>query len=199
MPTIYTTTSWKFHTASKKVKVKCSKCEKTIIKTVSVQYREDSRPDYELLEQKKQKVLQQKHICNKCEKASIEDKVVYNTLNIEDELKSLIAQVDIVKREQIALNTTIKKLEAKLNNKIIKYNNIEYVYNYIIPAEYNFKYKYIIFCNKVNSKHPWLLTDKQLNIYSDVINIGKDWCSIKDVTITEEDFSSRKVKHDKAI
>ena len=55
MPTIYTTTTWKFYTYSEKVKVKYSKCGKTITKTVSTEYREDSKPNVEYIEKENKK------------------------------------------------------------------------------------------------------------------------------------------------
>lgn len=199
MPTIYTTTTWKFHTASEKVKVKCCKCGKTITKTVSVQYREDCKPDYVYLNQKKQELLQQTHICSKCEKAAVEDTKVYGKLDIQEDLSNVSKQMSKVREQDIILQEIINNISTKLKDKVILYKDREYVYRNIVSADTFCSYDYVIRANQINKRQPWLITDNRLEIYSKVTNSGDTWCSIEDVTITEENFSERRKRHDEAL
>ena len=190
MPTIYTTTTWKFYTYSEKVKVKCSKCGKTITKTVSTEYREDSKPDYEYIEKRKQEILNEEHICNSCLKKAAKSDKEFSTIDISNELTEVDKAYEKYAKAKEELYDVTSVIEEKIKNKVIKYNNDEYVYNYVWSDD-GFV---TIGCYRVSKTEPWRLTDKEMRIRNDLAK-GKSnrWSlSLQDVIITDEVFSERR-------
>ena len=190
MPTIYTTTTWKFYTYPEKVKVKCSSCGKTITKTVSTEYREDSKPDYEYIEKRKQEILNEGHICNSCLKKVAQSDKQFSTIDLSNELVEVNKSYEKYAKAKKELNAVTRVIEEKIKDKVIKYNNDEYVYNYVWSDDGHVT----IGCYKVSKIEPWRLTNKEMRIRDDLPK-GKSsrWSlSLQDVIITDEVFSERR-------
>ena len=87
------------------------------------------------------------------------------------------------------LNDVTRVIEEKIKDRVIKYNNDEYVYSYVWSDD-----GYVtIGCYKISKIEPWRLTDKEIRIRDDLAK-GKSskWSlSLQDVIITDEVFSER--------
>ena len=191
MPTIYTTTTWKFYTYSEKVKVKCSKCGKTITKSVSTEYREDSKPDYEYIEKRKQEILNEEHICSKCLKEAVKgtDKQ-YGVINIDNEVSDVKKVLQEYKDLGKVLRTKTSIIAEKIKDRVIKHNDDEYVVNYVWNENDYLEFR----CSKVSKTQPWNLTNNDISIREDLPKgeSGKYWLSLQDVIMTDEVFSERR-------
>lgn len=188
MPTVYKTISWRFCTANKKVKCKCSKCGKTINKTFTDEYREDSSPDWEDLEKQATKWLEQVHICDKCLKA-------LSTVEVNDISENFAEDIDKIlsmNKQIVALidqrNNYITEIYKNIHGHVLIYDGKEYQADYL---SYNAEFTRL-YCYKINTHKPWRITDTWITVALDPND--KDGVPLAECKITDEIFAERAEK-----
>lgn len=195
---VYTTTTWDFRTYSIKATCKCSKCGKSISKTFSFQTREDSSPqkeDWDELERRKNEWLKEKHVCNSCKKKKVnqerKEDITEKFTTIFDDLNQLQRDITDIK---ILKKNIIEKLGEQLDNKVIVYNNKEYVVKYVQDGIYE-DCAFEIACNPISQTKPWMeATGKTLFFYKRTYKqCGWDnFIEVENCIITNEVFETRR-------
>lgn len=109
---------FKTYTYSEKVKVKCCKCGKTMYKTVSYTYQDS--PDMQSIEEQKQKILSQEHICASCIKKSVKAE---NVNNISDCINESMKNIHDIQEQIVALrkqlNEPKRQIEERIKGKVL--------------------------------------------------------------------------------
>lgn len=184
----YITYTWKFHTYSIKGKSKCKICGKTITKSFSTEFREDSVPDTESVKAEKAKWESEEHICTKCLKDSLVAPQESYELDVSQGW-------DLIKQQEEFNKTRmnyIKSLNDKLKDTIVRWNGKEYVVNYI--SDYNYKPADIhIELKQIDTRMPWCTTEK--SVFTSIG--GYHWSNnpdFKDIEFTKENFKDRQAR-----
>lgn len=192
----YISHTWKFYTYSIKGQCKCSECGKPINKTFSFEYREDTEPcwiDKEKLKKEKQEWEQESHICNAC----LRKKIKQERKDITETLQDTITDLDTLQKEIqdkiMEKQPLFDKLKEQLYDKVIIYNDNEYVVNYIHDGSMNGN-AVEIYCDKVNKTKPWEVTSNSLVFYKRAYSPChfNNFVEIENCIITDEVFSKRK-------
>ena len=187
--------SWDFRTYRIQAKSKCIECGKSISKTFSFEYREDTEPcwvDIEKLKKEKQEWEQESHTCTSCLKKRIKQERKDMTHAYDFTLNTLIE-----KQEQICSYIADKKrhidfLNEELKNKVIvDKDGTEWVI-YSVRDGWQNGAAIEITCDKVNKVKPWLCSDEVIYFYVGSIDGCYDnYKPLCRCTITDEDFSQR--------
>lgn len=189
----YISKTWKFYKYKINGQCKCSECGKSINKTFSFDYREDTEPcwiDKEKLKQEKQEWEQESHICNACLKKKIkqDSKDITNNYTFMfsklDELQRQIQQIIKDKDERIQ---SMKDMEGKV---LIDKDNTEWYIQSIRDGSIN-GIGFEIQCYKINKQKPWLITD-DCRYFSNDKTMWNNFSTLENCIITDEVFSKRK-------
>ena len=189
---------WKVYTHSEKISTKCSKCGKTITKSVSFQYQgTPSQEDWDGLEKDKQKWLAEEHVCSKClkeackgEQGPLDMTQVNHAL---DEINMLFGQINALRKGIIHYGEQIQK---ELKGKVCIYEDKEYVINWVSTCDYNDMPLHIQ-CYKIDTRYPWTTTDTEMYItekgggFGNSKTVNAKW---EDVIFTNEVFAERKAR-----
>ena len=195
MKTVITKT-WKFRTVSIKGTCKCSICGKSITKSFSMELREDvptTNEHIKKLEIEKQEWLKDSHICNACRKKKIEQDrkditqsfdSKFNTLN---NLQEQIIDLKICKRKYIDF------LNENLKDKVILYNNREYVVDYVHDGYLN-GCAFEIWCSPISKTQPWLEASGSVCFYKRTYKplCFNNFIEVENCIITDESFTKRR-------
>lgn len=192
----YISHTWKFYKYKINGQCKCSECGKKIDKTFSFDYREDTEPcwiDIERLKKEKQEWEQESHICNAC----LRKKIKQERKDITETLQDTITELDTLQKEIqdkiMEKQPLFDKLKEQLYDKVIIYNDNEYVVNYIHDGSMNGN-ALEIYCDKVNKTKPWEVTSNSLIFYKKAYSPChfNNFVEIENCIITDEVFSKRK-------
>lgn len=193
----YITRTWKFYTTGVEGKSKCKLCGKSLKKKFTTEYREDSVPDLTNCKQRKEKWEQEEHICLSCRKKSLVTGGNEITHKYDEQFKQLHEIHQQIQKLKEQADVIAKDINKQLDNKIVKYNDNEYVIDGVNfnPDSY---WSYEISTCPINKKEPWhkKYNDKDLYfintyghkgfIYGNHVDIGRN-----PYTIIDEDFSLR--------
>ena len=195
MQTIISKT-WSFRTVNIKTTCKCSECGKPITKSFSLEIREDiptTKEDMEYLENKKTEWLKEPHICNNCKRK----KILQERKDITETFRDVFTSINIIQQEiidkKLEKKPLLEKIKEELKDKVIIYNEEEYVVNYIQDGYMN-GCAFEIYCDKVNKTRPWELTSNGLVFYKRTYSPCNfsNFVEIENCIITDEIFSKRK-------
>lgn len=190
------TYSWNFYKYKISGQCKCVECGKPINKTFYFEYREDTEPcwiDIKALKEEKQIWEQESHICNSC----LRKKIKQERKDITETLQDTITDLDTLQKEIqdkiMEKQPLFDKLKEQLYDKVIIYNDNEYVVNYIHDGSMNGN-AVEIYCDKVNKTKPWEVTSNGLVFYKRAYSPCNfsNFVEIENCIITDEVFSKRK-------
>ena len=195
MQTIISKT-WSFRTVHTKTSCKCSECGKPITKSFSLEIREDiptTKEDLEYLENKKTEWLKEPHICNNCKRKKILQERKDITETLQDTITGLNNLQKEIQDKIMEKQPLFDKLKEQLYDKVIIYNDNEYVVNYIQDGSMNGN-AVEIYCDKVNKTKPWELTSNGLVFYKRTYSPCNfnNFVEIENCIITDEVFSKRR-------
>ena len=190
------TYSWRFYKYKITGQCKCSECGKKINKTFSFDYREDTIPNPEYIEKlkkEKQEWEQESHICNSCLKKKIKQERKDITETLQDTITGLNTLQKEIQDKIMEKQPLFDKLKEQLYDKVIIYNDNEYVVNYIHDGSMNGN-ALEIYCDKVNKTKPWEVTSNGLVFYKKAYSPChfNNFVEIENCIITDEVFSKRK-------
>lgn len=193
----YTTVTWDFRTYSIKGTCKCAECGKPITKTFSFQTREDEltkKEDWNELERRKNEWLKEKHICNSCKKKKIEQErkdVTFKFKGTFDALNDLQQQITEIKLEK---KKFIEELGEMLYDKVILYNDKEYVVKYVQDGIHE-DCALEIAANPISQAKPWMeATGRTMFFYKRTYKEcgWSNFVEIENCIVTDEDFHKRR-------
>lgn len=195
MKTVITKT-WRFRTVSIKGTCKCSICRKPITKSFSMELREDvptTNEHIKELEIEKQEWLKESHICNACRKKKIEQERKDITQSFNPEFSILNDLQEQIMDLKIHKNNYINKLNEELKDKVILYNDKEYVINYVHDGYLN-ACAFEIWCSPISKTQPWLEASGSICFYKRTYKplYFNNFIEIENCIITDESFTKRK-------
>lgn len=136
----------------------CKECKKVFKRTVSDCYTEGTSVEniMKIRDDLKKDAVElsedNNFICNKCCKNKI-TKSNINKIDITNHI--LFDRLSSFKEASKFLNESKKELSALLKDKVVLYNSIEYVVDYLIEDNCDMR----AWCTKVSISSPWKLTD----------------------------------------
>ena len=177
-----TTISWKFYTSSIEGKVKCATCGKPIVKYFSTKYREDSEPDFTDAKKCKEEWESASHICNTC----LRKNMVSQGNVVSMDFSKIINAREAVNKIRESIQTDIEELSRQLKGKVVRYEDAEYVVQYMNLSPTSQIY---LECKKVNKQSPWCLTNgsKYFYLENEYFKCGE----LSDIVFTDEVFADR--------
>ena len=199
----YTTYSYRFYTHSEKGKCKCSRCGKTITKSFSFEYREDTAPsneDLQALQEEKQAWESKEHICTACLKSAVINKGNDITNKYSEDFNNLInmhnKRIEFEKKMNEEEEPIFKKLKNELKGKILITKDREWVIDSICNGWNGESFQ--LNCTGIDKQKPWTKCDKYL--YAGDINKHHNqgnsyWIGLNECKITDEVFDDRKAKY----